>query len=191
MARPCSPATADPIDDATWTWMTMSLARALESAPGWLDPESHPPDPEDEECWAGDPREVLAPAGMHQDPAGGFGQGQPYDTADPELGLAALADQAAGPRRGFTGVGDDELMGLIGARSRLSARQSWELLTALAELIRRRPGPYCPLEGPARMPRVWAEGTAAEVSLQLAVTQRAATTLLGAGLGPGGEATPH
>jgi len=48
----------------------------------------------------------------------------------------------------------------------------------LAELIRRRPGPFCRLEGPARMPRVWAEGTSAEVSVQLAVTQRAATVLL-------------
>jgi len=188
-----SPRTADPIDDATW--IARSRARVLQSPP-WPDPESCPPDPEDGECWARDltgtgqahyPGAPPVPGvrqgpgggfGQDQGPGGGFGQGQAYDTADPEPVLAVLADQAAGPGRGFTGVDDDALMGLIGARSRLSARQAWELLTALAELIRRRPGPYCPLEGAARMPRVWAEGTAAEVSVQLAVTQRAATTLL-------------
>ena len=108
----------------------------------------------------------------------GWTRSQAHDTAGPEPRLAALADQAAGDDRGFTDVGDDELMGLIGARNRLTARQAWELLTALAELIRRRPGPYFKLEGPARMPRVWAEGTSAEVSIQLAITARAATQLL-------------
>ena len=80
--------------------------------------------------------------GVHDGPGGGFGQGQAHDVADPEPRLAALADDAAGPDREFTGVGDDELMGLIGARNRLSSRQAWELLMALAELIRRRPAPY-------------------------------------------------
>src|ERR1700678_1315374 len=203
------PLAADPVDDATWAGMC--AARALESAPDWLDPESCPPDPEDPEMWSGDLDEVTALAdaegtddagwretllaagigtgwahypgappvpGPHGGPGCGFGQGQAHDTAGPEPRLAALADQAAGDDRGFTDVGDDELMGLIGARNRLSSRQAWELLTALAELIRRRPGPYCKLEGDARMPRVWAEGTSTEVSIQLAITARAATGLL-------------
>jgi Domain of unknown function (DUF222) len=128
--------------------------------------------------WAHYPGAPPVP-GAHCGPGGGFGQGQAHDVAGPEPRLAALADQAAGPDRGFGGVGDDELMGVIGARNRLSSRQSWELLTALAELIRRRPAPYCEPEGRARLPRVWAEGTSAEVSIQLAITQRAATGLLG------------
>jgi hypothetical protein len=128
--------------------------------------------------WAHYPGADPVP-GVHEGPGGGFGQGQAHDVADPEPRLAALADDAAGPDREFTGVGDDELMGLIGARNRLSSRQAWELLTALAELIRRRPAPYCPPEGAARMPRVWAEGTSAEVSIQLAVTRHAAAELLG------------
>ncbi len=128
--------------------------------------------------WAHYPGAGPVP-GVHDGPGGGFGQGQAHDVADPESRLAALADDAAGPDREFTGVGDDELMGLIGARNRLSSRQAWELLTALAELIRRRPAPYCKPEGAARMPRVWAEGTSAEVSIQLAITQRAAAGLLG------------
>src|SRR6202522_1905054 len=127
--------------------------------------------------WAHYPGAPPVP-GAHGGPGGGFGQGRAHDTAGPEPRLAALADQAAGDDRGFTDVGDDELMGLIGARNRLSSRQAWELLTALAELIRRRPGPFCKLEGPARMPRVWAEGTSTEVSIQLAITARAATGLL-------------
>jgi hypothetical protein len=127
--------------------------------------------------WAHYPGAPSVP-GVHEGPGGGFGQGQAHDTAAPEPRLAALADDAAGLDRDFGGVGDDELMGLIGARNRLSSRQVWELLTALAELIRRRPGPYCKPEGAARMPRVWAEGTSAEVSVQLAITQRAATGLL-------------
>jgi hypothetical protein len=128
--------------------------------------------------WAHFPGAPPVP-GAHTGPGGGFGQGQAHDMADPEPRLAALADQAAGPDRGFDQVGDDELMGVIGARNRLSSRQAWELLTALAELIRRRPAPYCKPEGPARLPRVWAEGTSAELSIQLAITQRAATSLLG------------
>jgi hypothetical protein len=128
--------------------------------------------------WAHYPGAGPVP-GVHDGPGGGFGQGQAHDVADPEPRLAALADDAAGPDREFTGVGDDELMGLLGARNRLSSRQSWELLRTLAELIRRRPAPYCTPEGAARMPRVWAEGTSAEVSVQLAVTQHAAAGLLG------------
>ena len=127
--------------------------------------------------WAHYPGAAPVP-GAHGGPGGGFGQGQAHDTADPEPRLAALADQAAGDDREFTDVGDDELLGLLGARSRLSSRQAWELLRTLAELIRRRPGPYCKPEGEARMPRVWAEGTSAEVSIQLAITARAATQLL-------------
>jgi hypothetical protein len=212
MARPADPGTVaeDPLDDTAWAEMCAS--RAGESAPEWLDPESCPTDPEDEDGWGEDLDDVTAVAeaegaedaswretllsagigtgwahypgapsvpGVHEGPGGGFGQGQAHDSAAPEPRLAALADDAAGPGREFTAVGDDELMGLIGARNRLTARQSWELLTALAELIRRRPAPYCPPEGAARMPRVWAEGTSAEVSVQLAVTQRAATNLLG------------
>ena len=58
--------------------------------------------------------------------------------------MSGLADEASGEDRAFTGVSDDELMGLIGARQRLAARQQWELLTAVAEFLRRRPDPGCP-----------------------------------------------
>jgi Domain of unknown function (DUF222) len=151
-------AEADGEDDAGWRETLLNAGIGT----GWAHYPGAPPVP-----------------GVHGGPGGGFGQGQAHDTAAPEPRLAALADDAAGPGRDFGEVDDDALMGLIGARSRLSSRQAWELLTALAELIRRRPAPYCEPEGAARLPRVWAEGTSAEVSVQLAVTQRAATRLLG------------
>lgn len=116
--------------------------------------------------------------GIKTGPAGGFGQAEPLDLAAPEPGLAMLADTASGQGRMFAGVSDDELCGLLGARRRLTARQEWETLTALAELIRRRPARNLKLAGPGVLPRVWREGTAAEVSVQLAVTERAATILL-------------
>ncbi|HEX6524485.1 MAG TPA: DUF222 domain-containing protein, partial [Streptosporangiaceae bacterium] len=54
----------------------------------------------------------------------------------------------------------------------------WERLAAVAEIIRRRPAPGCKLRGPAMMPQVWAEGTAGELSLALAIDRRTADHLL-------------
>jgi len=99
--------------------------------------------------------------------------------ATPTTALSGMADYASGPARRFGGVSDDELFGLLGARNRLSSRQAWELLMAIAELIRRRPAPGCVPRGPARMPSVWAEGTAGELSVQLAITTRTAADQLG------------
>lgn len=130
-----------------------------------------------ETAWAHAPGAPPVP-GVHTGPGGGFAQGQPLDSAEPTPTLAALADRASGDARLFADVSDDELCGLLGARQRLEARQAWEKLMALAEFIRRRPAPGCRLRGPGTMPQVWAEGTAGEVSVQLAITQRAATDLL-------------
>jgi hypothetical protein len=116
--------------------------------------------------------------GVQSGPGGGFGQGQPWDTAAPDTALAARADYASGITRDFAAVSDDELFGVLGARRRLEARQAWERLAAVAEIIRRRPAPGCKPRGPANMPQVWAEGTAGELSLALAVDRRTADHLL-------------
>jgi hypothetical protein len=116
--------------------------------------------------------------GVQSGPGGGFGQGQPWDLAAPDTVLALRADCASGVTRDFTGVSDDELFGLLGARRKLEARQCWERLAVVAEIIRRRPAPGCRLRGPATMPQVWAEGTAGELSLGLAVDRRTADHLL-------------
>jgi hypothetical protein len=117
--------------------------------------------------------------GVQAGPGGGFAQGQPWDTAAPEVVLAVRADYASGQTRDFAAVSDDEVFGLLGARRRLEARQCWERLAVVAEIIRRRPAPGCKLRGAAAMPQVWAEGTAGELSLALAVDRRAADHLLG------------
>ena len=117
--------------------------------------------------------------GVFSGPAAGFGQGMCLDAAVPSSTLSAMADEASGEDRTFADVTDDQLMGLMGTRQRLQARQAWELLMTVAEFIRRRPGPGCALEGPGRMPRVWHEHAASELATQLHITGHAADDLLG------------
>jgi hypothetical protein len=117
--------------------------------------------------------------GIKDGPAGGFGQGESWDNAAPDTMISSVADYASGPDRRFTGVNDDELMGLIGTRQRLIARQHWELLMGVAEFIRRRPEPGCKASLPGAMPRVWGEHAAGELRNQLHVTLHAANDLLG------------
>jgi len=116
--------------------------------------------------------------GVKTGPGGGFGQDEPLDLAAPDPALAMQADYASGSGRDFTGVGDDELFGLLGARRKLHARQAWERLAVIAELIRRRPAPHVRIHQPSGMPAVWAEGTTGELTVQLAITRRAAQQLL-------------
>jgi hypothetical protein len=101
---------------------------------------------------------------VHAGPAVGFAQGQPLDAAAPDPALAQLADYASGRGRDFAQVSDDELMGLLGARRRLEARQAWERFTAIAELIRRRPETDVEIDAASKMPAVWAEGLAGELT---------------------------
>ena len=117
--------------------------------------------------------------GVFSGPAAGFGQGMCLDAAVPCSTLSAMADEASGEDRKFADVTDDQLMGLMGTRQRLQARQTWELLMAVAEFIRRRPGPGCAPEGLGRMPRVWHEHAASELATQLHITGHAADDLLG------------
>jgi hypothetical protein len=117
--------------------------------------------------------------GPHAGPARHFGQGMTLDTAPADPALAIAAEDAAGSARDFPGVDDDALLGVLGARRRLVARQDWERLMTIAEIIRRRPAAGCPLQGTARMPRVWLEGAAREISAALAITNHEAVTLLG------------
>ena len=116
--------------------------------------------------------------GIPVGPAAGFGQGQPLDALAPGTALSGLADEASGEDRAFTDVTDDELMGLIGARQRLAARQQWELLTGVAEFLRRRPDPGSAPPARGGMPAVWDEHAGADLALQLHLTPGAAEGLL-------------
>src|ERR1700691_5734675 len=128
--------------------------------------------------WAhhrGDPRHP----GIKDGPAGGFGQGEPWDNAAPDTMISGAADHASGKDRRFPGVNDDELMGLLGTRQRLVAHQNWELLMGVAEFIRRRPEPGGKASLPGAMPQVWGEHAAGELRNQLHLTPHAANDLLG------------
>src|SRR6202522_1960121 len=128
--------------------------------------------------WAhhrGDPRHP----GVKDGPAGGVGQGGPWDNAAPDTLVSSVADYASGDDRRFPGVSDDELMGLLGTRQRLVARQHWELLMGIAEFIRRRPEPGGKASLPGAMPQVWGEHAASELRNQLHVTLHVANDLLG------------
>ncbi len=117
--------------------------------------------------------------GSSGSPAASFAQGAPFDTCPPGPLLAGRADAASGPGRGFPGVNDDELMGLIGARQRLESRADWELLAAVAEFTRRRPNPDCKLKLlPGRMPAEWNPHAAGELAAQLRLSRHAADDLI-------------
>jgi Domain of unknown function (DUF222) len=79
--------------------------------------------------------------GEYASPAAGFAAGQPLDVAPgcPSLGL--FADDAAGDGDRYAGATDDELIGAICAWDRIEANASACKHAAVAELIRRRPGP--------------------------------------------------
>jgi hypothetical protein len=118
--------------------------------------------------------------GIPEGPAAGFGQGRPLDAAAPSTVVCGLADEASGEDRAFTDVTDDQLLGLIGARQRLAARQHWELLNAVAELARRRPdlgvSPNPLLYG--GMPAAVSDLAGSELAVQLHLTASAAGSLL-------------
>ena len=117
--------------------------------------------------------------GSPEGPAAGFGQGRPLDTAAPSTVISGLADEASGEDRSFKDVTDDQLMGLIGTRERLIARQQWEKLTAVAEFIRRRPHPDADpgvlLYG---MPEAASDDAAADLAAQLHITASMAAFLI-------------
>ncbi len=111
-------------------------------------------------------------------PAGAFAAGQLLDVAPGGGALHGLAECAAGPGDRFAGASDDELTGLICALDRAEASACSLKHAAVAELIRRRPEPGCPPEGPAQMPGTYDEFTEAELTDALAETRCGAAAIL-------------
>ena len=111
-------------------------------------------------------------------PAGGFGAGQPLDVAPGGSALLGFAERVAGDEERLGGATDDEIIGLICALDRAEASACSLKHAAVAELIRRRPAPGCPLEGEARMPECWEEFAADEVRWALAETRYEADAML-------------
>ena len=92
--------------------------------------------------------------------------------------LALFADAAAGADDGYAGASDDELTGAVRAWDRVEAHAAARKLAAIAEQVRRHPGPGCAAEGPGRIPAGWDEFTADELACALAESRGRAEDIL-------------
>jgi hypothetical protein len=126
----------------------------------------------------GEPGSARRIPGDSPGPAGAFATGQTLDVAPGGGALHGLAEHVAGAGDRFGGASDDELTGVICALDRAEAAACALKHAAVAELIRRRPEPGCPLEGPAQMPAVYDEFTEAELTDALAETRHGAARIL-------------
>jgi hypothetical protein len=129
----------------------------------------------------GQPGSARRAAGEYLSRAAGFAAGMLLDTMPGGNALAGFADQAAGEDDRFDGAGDDEVAGVIAAWDRVEAHAAARKHAAVAEFLRRRPEPGCPLEGPARMPAAWDEFTVTELAAVLGESRGAG----GGAAGPG------
>ena len=101
------------------------------------------------------------------------------DNARPGPVLAAAADVAAGPNRAYTGVSDDELVGVLTAWQRTESWAAAGRLSAAAELIRRRPATGRARAGHAGVPLPWGKFCADELAAALAISRWAAEKMTG------------
>ncbi len=102
----------------------------------------------------------------------GFAQNGRSDTMAPGALLATLLDAVTGEGgSGLAGLGDDQLIGIVSAARRMESRAAWTLMSALAELARRRPA-----EEPADSGQYgFSDFAADEVAAELHLTGQSAT----------------
>ena len=137
------------------------------------------------------PRGVAAP-----DPSrgagSGFASGDVLDVALPDPGLAGLADAAAsggtGVGRSYARLSDDELIGVLGGWRKTEAWAAAGRLSAVAELIARRPagpsGDPGTADGPPVGPNVIPGDVPAPATARPPVSTRAAADGASDGLTP-------
>jgi Domain of unknown function (DUF222) len=128
---------------------------------------------------AGQPGSAQPQPGEYLSRAAGFGAGMLMDTMPGCGALAGFAAEAAGEDDRYAGACDDEVAGAIAAWDRVEAYAAARKHAAVAEFIRRRAEPGCPLAGPTQMPETWDEFTTVEVAGVLAESRPAADALLG------------
>src|SRR5580658_756924 len=116
--------------------------------------------------------------GGQPSPAAGFGSGQALDTARGCPTLGSFLEDAAGSDDRYAGATDDELAGVICAQDRVEAHASAVKHAAVAELIRRRPAPDAPVQGPAQLPDGWSEFTPRELGAILGISAGDAAEML-------------
>src|SRR5947207_10467829 len=124
------------------------------------------------------PGSAVRQPGEFKSRAAGFGAGMALDVMPGCGALAGFAAGAAGEDDRYAGACDDEVAGAVAAWDRVEAYAAARKCAAVAEFIRRRPRPGCPLEGAARLPESWDESVTAEVAGVLAESRRAADAVL-------------
>jgi hypothetical protein len=117
----------------------------------------------------GQPGSARVLPGIGDGAGGGFATGQALDIAPGGSVVMSHIEKAASDDGRFTGVSDDELLGIIAAADRCEAAGSALKHAAVAALIRRRPG---------KVPGSWAEFTDQELASVLAESRHAAEAML-------------
>ena len=149
-------------------------------------PELDPPLPELDAGFLSRGRPGAPPDADHPAPsrsgAGhrpGFASGGAWDTALPGPALAGSADATAGPGRGYVGTSDDELIGVLGAWARIESWAAAGRLSAVAELIRRRPATRGERATRGGVPVSWGKFCADELAVALSISRWAAEKMTG------------
>jgi Domain of unknown function (DUF222) len=106
-----------------------------------------------------------------------FAQGGVLDTAQPCAALACVLDEISGPARLAAGTTDGELVGLLSGWDGIEAWAAAAKLGIIRALIRRRPHPGTGTR-PGGLPSGWQQDMTSEVALELAISLRAADTLI-------------
>jgi hypothetical protein len=104
----------------------------------------------------------------------GFESGGILDTCVPGAPLAGMADVTTRDGR-LAELADDELIGVLQAWQRLESWCASGLLTAIAELVRRRPADRTPPAAPGEFPIQLSEFVSDEIVAALTLTGRAAS----------------
>ena len=112
--------------------------------------------------------------GSDRDGDSGFASGGVWDKALPGPGLAEAANATAGPGRGYGDTSDDELIGVLGGWQRIESWAAAGRLSAVAELIRRRPGTHGDRATCSGIPASWGKFCADEVAVALSISRWAA-----------------
>src|SRR6201999_3210113 len=103
----------------------------------------------------------------------GFESGGTLDTCGPSTFLAGMADATTRDGR-LAELADDELIGVLKAWQRLESWCASGLLTAVAELARRRPADGTPPAAPGEFPAQLSEFVSDEIAAALTLTPRTA-----------------
>ena len=104
----------------------------------------------------------------------GFESNGTLDTCAPSTFLAGMADATTRDGR-LAELADDELIGVLQAWQRLESWCASGLLTAIAELARRRPADRTPPAAPGEFPTQLSEFVSDEIAAALTLTGRAAS----------------